>query len=256
MVESSEVSAVHRGVQDDWLSHLNSEVCAVRRWDQDDWLYHLKWLQFIEEFRMIWLYQVHFNSTVLLSSVRLVFGLILSLTLLNYSKSAKISSAFYYINAWSSEKTTTLHSAYSVHFFLIQAVSAKFNTARRTKKRWEKGKQGRGPTCQPHYATPVRWLGLLLHSRLHQNVEQLARATQPQPPLAVNQQQSSPTRRRPMSATTSISLAVADAVWEEIKSGSCMKLLPDWKGLEWLEVRWCTITLVAAFSLCKCNTLI
>ena len=114
-------------------------------------------------------------------------------------------------------KSATLHSAYSVHFFLIQVISA--NLIRLVaQKKLEKRPTGPGPTCQPHYATPVRWLGLLLHSRLHQNVEQLARATQPQPPLAVNQQQSSPTRRRPMSATTSISLAVADAVWEEIKS--------------------------------------
>ena len=127
------------------------------------------------------MYQVHFNSTVLLSSVRLVFGLILSLTLLNYSKSAKISSAFYYINAWSSEKTTTLHSAYSVHFFLIQAVSAKFNTARRTKKGGKKANRAADPlvslTTQPRSGGRVP-----PPLSLRQNVEQLARATQPPQP--------------------------------------------------------------------------
>jgi len=50
-------------------------------------------------------------------------------------------------------KSATLHSAYSVHFFLIQAVSAKFNTARRTKKGGKKANRAADPlvslTTQP-----------------------------------------------------------------------------------------------------------
>ena len=63
----------------------------------------------------------------------------------------------------------------------------------KAQKRVGKGKWGHGPTCQPPYeSNPVP-----LHRPLRQNVEKLARA---------------------MSAATSFSLAVADAVWAEIKS--------------------------------------
>ena len=78
-------------------------------------------------------------------------------------------------------KSATLHSAYSVHFFLIQVISAKFNTARRTKKIGEKAKRGRDPlvslTTQPRSGGRVP-----PPLSLRQNVEQLARATQPPQP--------------------------------------------------------------------------
>ena len=81
-------------------------------------------------------------------------------------------------------------------FFFSRSFSAK-NFIRlvvyKAQKRVRKGKWVYGPTCQPPYeSNPVP-----LHRPLRQNVEKLARA---------------------MSAATSFSLAVADAVWAEIKS--------------------------------------
>ena len=61
-------------------------------------------------------------------------------------------------------KSATLHSAYSVHFFLIQAVSAKFNTARRTKKIGEKA-NGAGTHLSASLRNPGPVAGFLLHSR-------------------------------------------------------------------------------------------
>jgi len=116
-------------------------------------------------------------------------------------------------------KSATLHSAYSVHFFLIQVISAKFNTARRTKKIGEKA-NGAGTHLSASLRNPGPVAGFLLHSRCVKtsNSSRARRSHHNPTPLAVNQQQSSPTRRRPMSAATSISLAVADAIWDEIKS--------------------------------------
>ena len=87
-------------------------------------------------------------------------------------------------------------------------------------KKLEKRPNGAGTHLSASLRNPGPVAGFLLHSRCVKtsNSSRARRSHHNPTPLAVNQQQSSPTRRRPMSAATSISLAVADAIWDEIKS--------------------------------------